>query len=37
MPPIIRQNTVIASAARVTGLRHAASVSRRIAEIRVPA
>ena len=37
MPPIIKQNTVIASAARVTGLRHSAPVSRKIAEIRVPA
>jgi hypothetical protein len=35
--PIARANTVIASAARVTGRRHPAWVSRRIAEIRVPA
>ena len=37
MPPIIRANTVIASAARVTGLRQPASVSRKMAEISVPA
>ena len=36
-PPIIRQNTVIASAARVTGLRQPAPVRRRMAEISVPA
>ena len=37
MPPISRQNTVIASAARVTGLRHCAPVNLNMAEISVPA
>ena len=37
IPPIIRANTVIASAARVIGLRHSAWEIRKIAEIRVPA
>ena len=37
MPPIISAKTVMASAARVTGLRQAASVRRRMAEISVPA
>ena len=35
--PIISANTVITSAHRVTGRRHPASTSRRIAEISVPA
>src|SRR5207247_949741 len=35
--PIIRANTVIASAHRVTGRRHAAFTRRRIAEMSVPA
>jgi len=36
-PPIKRANTVIASAHRVTGRRHSAEVTRRIAEMSVPA
>ena len=35
--PIIRANTVITSAQRVTGRRHPAFTSRRIAEMSVPA
>ena len=37
MPPIRIEKTVIASAQRVTGRRHVALQSRRIAEISVPA
>ena len=36
-PPIMSANVVMASAHRVTGLRHSACVTRRIAEISVPA
>lgn len=35
--PTIRANTVMASATRVIGRRHSAWVTRRIAEINVPA
>ncbi len=36
-PPTQSANTVMASAQRVTGRRHSAPVTRRIAEISVPA
>ena len=36
-PPIISANAVMTSAQRVTGRRHSAWTSRRIAEISVPA
>ena len=35
--PIIRAKTVMASAQRVTGRRHSAPVTRKMAEIKVPA